>query len=311
MRRPLALLTGFLGSGKTTLLNRLLRDPAMEDAAVIVNEFGAVGIDGLLVERVDEATVLLESGCVCCTVRGDLIETLARLAARGVSRAVVETTGLADPAPVAHTLMTHEGTAAAWHLAAIVATLDAVHGPATLTGRPEAARQVAMADAVVVTKGDLADAASARAAARALAPAAALHDARDAPGPAALFHAGPGHRGAADWLRADVPGAHGGIETFALRWTHPLHWEDVANAMDLLVQLHGQRLLRVKGLLDIEGHPRPVAIHGVRHLFHPPANLPRWSSPQRSDLVFITEGLARARVEVLLAPILAPRRLAA
>ena len=157
---PVSLLTGFLGSGKTTLLNRLLKEPALADTAVVINEFGEVAIDHLLVERASDGVIELSDGCVCCTVRGELVDTLLDLARRmpALKRVIVETTGLADPAPVLQSLMAHPGLLDLFRLDGVIATVDAVNGDATLDRHEEAVRQVAMADRIVLTKSDLAEA---------------------------------------------------------------------------------------------------------------------------------------------------------
>src|ERR1051325_1105944 len=231
---PVSVITGFLGSGKTTLLSHLLRDPAFERTAVIINEFGAVGLDHLLVESSDEQILLLEGGCVCCTVRGDLVRTagdlLARRAAGAVTafeRIVIETTGLADPAPIVHALMTDRNIADALRLESVITTVDAAAGAATLDAHPESVKQAALADCIVVTKRDLADPAATGLAARlqALNPAApklaAMHGAVDA---AQLFDGR-----AYDPARYDpalfksAAHRHSGINTFCLRREQPLH----------------------------------------------------------------------------------------
>ena len=158
---PLSVLTGFLGAGKTTLLNRLLKDPALADTAVIINEFGEIGLDHLLVEQVDDGVVLLSTGCLCCTMRGDLVEALERLTRNldngraAFSRVVIETTGLADPAPVLHTTMVHPYLVLRYRLDGVIAVVDAVNGADTLERHPEAVKQAAVADRIVLTKTDL------------------------------------------------------------------------------------------------------------------------------------------------------------
>src|SRR5581483_470047 len=223
---PISVITGFLGSGKTTLLSRLLRDPAFARTAVIINEFGAVGLDHLLVESSDEQILLLEGGCVCCTVRGDLVRTagdlLARRAAGDVTpfeRIVIETTGLADPAPIVHALMTDRDIAEALRLEAVIATVDAAAGAATLDAHPESVKQAALADCIVVTKSDLADPAANGLAERlqALNPAAPkLRAVRGAVDAARLFQCG--HDAARfDPALYEMPShRHGGINTFCL-----------------------------------------------------------------------------------------------
>jgi G3E family GTPase len=318
---PVSVLTGFLGAGKTTLLNHLLRQPELAGTAVLVNEFGEIGLDHLLVEKLDENTVLLNAGCLCCTVRGDLARALAdllpRVATGEVRRVVIETTGLADPAPILATLMTDPVATRAYRLDGIVTMVDAVHADAQLDTQPEAVRQVAVADRIVLSKTDLADATALRTRLRRLNPGApllsALHGRIDA---ASLLHAGlfdpdsklPDVRG---WLDAeayaatddhhahDVNRHDAGITAFCLTIEEPLHWQGVATWLDMLIATRGEALLRIKGILNVAGQDRPVAIHGVQHLFHPPALLAAWpdDDPRTSRLVFITRDLPRDVIE--------------
>jgi G3E family GTPase len=296
---PVSVITGFLGSGKTTLLSRLLRDPAFERTAVIINEFGAVGLDHLLVESSDEQILMLEGGCVCCTVRGDLVraagDLLARRAAGTVTpfeRIVIETTGLADPAPIVHALMTDRDIADAVRLESVIATVDAAAGAATLDTHPESVKQAALADCIVVTKSDLADPAANGLAERlqALNPGApklvALHGAVDATQlfskrtHLALIDEAPAHH-------------HGGINTFCLRRDKPLHAVTLGLFLQVVAEHCGARLLRLKGLVDVvESRGRPAVIHGVQHVFHPPAWLDAWPDQDRSTrIVVISQGL--------------------
>ena len=319
---PVTVLTGFLGAGKTTLLNHLLRQPALAGTAVLINEFGEIGLDHLLVERLDENTVLLNAGCLCCTVRGDLSRALAdllpRVVAGEVRRVAIETTGLADPAPILATLMSDPTAARAYRLDGIVTVVDAVNGMAQLDAQPEAVRQVAVADRIVLSKTDIADPPALRDRLRHLNPGAplvaALHGEVDA---ASLLHAGlfdpdrkiPDVRG---WLDAEAyadtdHGHHhhdrnrhdARIAAFCLTFDRPLHWQGVATWLDMLVATRGESLLRIKGILNVAGQDRPVAIHGVQHLFHPPALLAAWpgDDPRTSRLVFITRDLPRDVIE--------------
>jgi G3E family GTPase len=296
---PVSVITGFLGSGKTTLLSRLLRDPAFERTAVIINEFGAVGLDHLLVESSDEQILMLEGGCVCCTVRGDLVRTAGELLARRAAgtvtpfeRIVIETTGLADPAPILHALMTDRDIAERLRLESVIATVDAAAGAATLDAHPQSVKQAALADCIVVTKTDLADPAANGLAERleALNPGApkltAVNGAVDA---ARLFHASahnPKHYDTAAH-------GHGGIDTFCLRREKPLHAVTLSLFLQVLAEHCGARLLRLKGLVDVVESPgRPAVIHGVQHVFHPPAWLDAWPDEDRSTrIVVISQGL--------------------
>jgi G3E family GTPase len=315
---PVSVITGFLGSGKTTLLAGLLRDPALTRTAVIINEFGAVGLDHLLVEASDEEIVSLDGGCVCCTVRGDLVRTagdlLARRAAGTVAqfeRIVIETTGLADPAPILQALMTDAALADALCLESVIATVDAAAGAATLDAHPESVKQAALADRIVVTKTDLSDPAVSGLAERlrALNPAApqltAVHGALD---PSRLFGGllydpslydprlyDPG--------LYDVPArGHATVNTFCLRRSAPLRAVTLTLFLQVLAEHCGARLLRLKGLVDVLESPgRPAVIHGVQHVFHPPAWLDAWPDGDHSTrIVVITLGLEARWIEDLL-----------
>jgi G3E family GTPase len=310
---PVSVITGFLGSGKTTLLSRLLRDPALTRTAVIVNEFGEVGLDHLLVEASDEEIVLLEGGCMCCKVRGDLVRTagdlLARRAAGAVGafeRILIETTGLADPAPILQALMTDPALAEALTLESVIATVDAAAGAATLDAHPESVKQAALADRIVVTKTDLSDpgASGLGERLRKLNPAApqiaALHGVVDA---GRLFGAAPYDP------RLFDPALYGGhvhgdgtIATFCIRRSAPLHAATLALFLQALAEHCGASLLRLKGLVDVRESPgRPAVIHGVQHVFHPPAWLDAWPDADcTTRIVVIARGLDPAWLEALL-----------
>jgi G3E family GTPase len=327
---PVSVLTGFLGSGKTTLLARLLRDPALARTAVIVNEFGEVGLDHLLVEAADEEILLLDSGCVCCSVRGDLVRTAGSLLARRAAgaippfeRIVIETTGLADPAPILQALMTDPAIADSLRLESVIATVDAAAGVATLDAHPESVRQVAFADRIVVTKTDLADPAANGLLARlqALNPAAprvtAVHGAIGAHGlfggmydlhartpdvrrwlaAEAFSHRPDGHGHAHAALRRE-----GTITSFCLRRSAPLRAVTLTLFLQTLAEHCGARLLRLKGLVDVLESPgRPAVIHGVQHVFHPPAWLDAWPDEDRTTrIVVIALGLDPTWLEALL-----------
>ncbi|MBC7800491.1 MAG: GTP-binding protein [Gemmatimonadaceae bacterium] len=324
-RLPVSLITGFLGSGKTTVLNHLLRDPGMADSAVVVNEFGEVGLDHLLIEVLDGEVAVLASGCVCCTMRSDLEETLRGLLVRRdrgevpqFRRILVESTGLADPAPIAQLLLNNPLVSHHLRLDAIVATVDAVHGHRQLDEHPEAVKQAAMADRLLLTKVDIADPADADRLQRRLDrlnPAAALHRCVNGNiAPALLFGAGlfdPGRSpDVLRWLREEAYGAsshrtHGhasnhddAIAAFCLTFDTPLDWVAVQEWLSRLRRDRGEGLLRVKGVLDLAGEAMPVAIHGVHHVFHPPVLLAGWpDAPRRSRIVFITRGVNRAEIE--------------
>ena len=308
---PVCVITGFLGSGKTTLLSRLLRDPAFERTAVIINEFGAVGLDHLLVESSDEQILMLEGGCVCCTVRGDLVRTagdlLERRAAGTVTpfeRIVIETTGLADPAPILHALMTDPDIAERLRLESVIATVDAAAGTATLDAHPQSVKQAALADCIVLTKTDLSDPAANGLAARlrALNPTVpqlnAVHGAVEA---AHLFGGAPGRR-----LVPEKGDSHhfpnDGIATFCLRREKPLHAVTLGLFLQVVAEHCGPRLLRLKGLVDVLESPgRPAVIHGVQHVFHPPAWLDAWPDDDHGTrIVVISQGVERRWLQDLL-----------
>ena len=311
----LTVITGFLGSGKTTLVNRLLRDPALADSVVIVNEFGDVALDHLLVTHVDEHIVALPNGCLCCTVRGDLVDTLADLFARARRGAIapfdwvlVETSGLADPGPILHTVMTAPGLADRCKIDGVITVVDAVHGPACLEDHPEASQQVAMADRIVLTKTDLADGAAVRESLAALNGMAPVFEAvRGEIAAARLL-------GARDELPRDLPtpSAHArhthGISTHVIERDRPMSAAALDAFFSLLVEHHGPDLLRVKGLVWVEDDPdrpdrsnQPALIQGVREIFDPVHWLDRWpDGVRRTRLVFITRDVPAERLERLL-----------
>src|ERR1700722_571178 len=311
---PLTVLTGFLGAGKTTVLNHLLRQPALARTAVLINEFGEIGIDHLLVEKLDENTVLLNAGCLCCTVRGDLVRTMREMLSRArrdeISRIMIETTGLAEPAPILATLMTDPVVASTYRLDGVVTVIDAVAGETNLTARPEAMRQLAVADRIVLTKTDLADPGSLLARIEAVNPGAPVIIARrGAIDPAAILNAGlfnPATKipDVAGWLHAEAHAHHHHdhderVTSFCLTFDRPLHWQGVGLWLEMLIQTRGKDLLRIKGILNLRGQDRPVAIHAVQHVLHPPTLLSGWpeGDPRTSRIVFITQDLSRAVIE--------------
>ena len=316
---PLTVLTGFLGAGTTTVLNHLVRQPAMAGAAVLVNEFGEIGLDHILVDKVTDNTVLLPSGCLCCAVQGDLVRALRDLLPRvqsgEIKRVIVETTGLADPAPIVQTLMGDVSIARHYHLDGIITVIDAVHAAGQLDAHAEAVRQVAMADRLVLAKSDLPhDNAALLARLRALNPSAPVIIAhRGALNPAAILDCGlfdaAGKIGdVRAWLdeaafatpSAKSPARHdAAIHAFCLTFDQPLHWHGVGTCLEMLIGTRGESLLRVKGILNLVGQTRPVVIHGVQHMFHEPTLLDAWpeGDPRTSRIVFITRDLDRETIE--------------
>ncbi len=328
---PVTLLTGFLGSGKTTVLNHILKQPDMAETAVIVNEFGEIGIDHLLVESATDDIVLMASGCLCCTVRSDIADTLLNLFVGRANckvpnfvRVVIETTGLADPAPILHTLISDPLVAARYSLDGVVAVVDAVNGATTLDNQPEAVKQAAVADRLLLTKSDLATPATAealRARLAALNPSAPIigvaHGAVD---PALLFNLGfynPQTKSVdvQRWLRDEAFAAehahdhdHEGLDVnrhddriraFCIVRDRPISWAALATWLDALATMRGDDLLRLKAIVALSDRPdEPVVVHGVQHLFHPPVLLPNWpSEDHRTRMVFITRDLPRETIE--------------
>jgi len=332
---PLTLLTGFLGAGKTTLLNKLLGDPGLKDTAVIINEFGEISLDHLLVEKIDDNLMVLSSGCLCCNLRGDLVTALEKLLRDldngrvSFRRVIVETTGLADPAPLLQTMMSHPYLVLRFRLDGVVTLVDAVNGLSTLDQHPEAVKQAAVADRIVITKTDLVDRFN-RSRARndlierlhALNPAAPMLDA--AAGEAtperllgcglydpdkkipdvnrwladeayavaeAQHHHGQDHDH--DHAPHDVNRHDSRVRAFTLASDDAISASTFDLFLELLRSVHGPNLLRVKGIVKIEETPEtPVVIHGVQHVFHPAAQLPGWpDADRRTRLVFIVRDI--------------------
>jgi G3E family GTPase len=310
---PVTLITGSLGSGKTTPLQRLLGDPALSDTAVLINEFGEIGLDHHLLERIDETMVVLQSGCVCCTIRGELstvIRDLHSRRERGLlppfRRLVIESTGLADPFPILSTVRSDPVLRHHFCLGKVITTVDAVNGAQQLDAQPESVKQVAVADWLVLTKTDLAavevttrltqrlrhinaGAPLWRAAEDDLDADALLSgEDREAWRPTESDDTGPDdhHRHADD------------IRTVALSVDEPIDWARFGVWLTMLLNRHGDALLRIKGILNVAGTLTPVAVHAVQHLVHTPKHLEAWpDADRRSRLVFITRGLDPAVIE--------------
>lgn len=333
-QEPIAfnVLTGFLGSGKTTLLNQLLSHEDMANTAVIINEFGEIGLDHLLVETADEDIVLeMSSGCLCCTMRGDLVDTIQGLLSRRDSgeinafdRLIVETTGLADPAPVLHTAMNHPYLVHRLRLEGVWTTVDAVSGNATLDNHSEAVKQAAVADRLILTKTDIApDTAATQnfiARLKQLNPTATLLNAAKGEAvPDTLFGSGlynPDTKSndVVNWLREEALEGHdhthvhdvnrhdARIKAFCVTHDDAIKSSDFNMFIELMLATYGANLLRLKGIVKLAEQPKmPVVIHGVQHVFHPPAQLDSWpDDDHRTRIVFITKDVEEIDLSNLL-----------
>jgi G3E family GTPase len=310
---PVTVVTGFLGAGKTTLIRRFLQSPEGAGTAVIVNEFGAVGIDDALVRDSAEQTVLLGNGCLCCITRTDLQVALRQLVfdrERGTvppfARVLIETSGLADPAPILQTFSTDRALGGEFHIDVVLAVVDAVNGETALEDAPEARKQIILADRLIVSKTDLADAGGlARLTRRlqALNPRATIDIAvSGALTPNRLIEPVAGERSG---FVAEAE--HGdGVTSFVLAWPGPIAWRTFSRAMETLIALRGADLLRVKGLLAVAGCRGPVVVQYVQHLAHPPVELQDWPDDNRqSRVVFITRNVAEKQVRDLFAAVAA------
>ncbi|KZL20113.1 putative GTP-binding protein YjiA [Pseudovibrio axinellae] len=331
---PLSVITGFLGAGKTTLLNRILKEPVLENTAVIINEFGEIGLDHLLVDNIDDGIIELSSGCLCCTIRGDLINTLEDILRRidngrmkKIDRVIIETTGLADPAPVLHTVMLHPYLLMRYRLDGVVTLVDAVNGLDTINSQEEAVKQIAVADRIVLTKTDLQEpSAGLMTELKHLNPGAQVLNAQDGSASASALincglynpdtkipdvqrwlreeaykedHAAHGHHHGEGHHHSHDQNRHGkDIRAFTMETDRAISNAALEMFLDLLRSAHGPKLLRIKGIIKtVECPDKPLVVHGVQHVFHPPTRLEAWpDEDHRTRLVFITKGLSEGFV---------------
>ena len=324
-RVPIHVLTGFLGSGKTTLLRHLLADPDLSDTAVVINEFGEAGLDHLLVREVAEDVVLLSSGCLCCSVRDDLVSTLAELNALmrtgdipAFSRVVVETTGMADPAPIMQAVLSEKSLTPWFRLGQVITTVDAVNGDQTLIRHREAQQQLAAADRVILTKSDLVDesacavlleklratnpGATFATASKGRLPALAVFDESEAQWrrPRSLLPMAASDRAAGDAPLGPLMSSHDeAIRTFTVQLERPVEWSVFVDWLELLLANRGDSILRVKGLLGVTDDERPVVVQGVQHVLYPLDRLPSWPDGTASPgwIVFIARDLTARAIE--------------
>ncbi|MGA8516348.1 MAG: GTP-binding protein [Burkholderiaceae bacterium] len=346
---PVTLITGFLGSGKTTLISRLVKHPDMNRVAVVINEIGEIGIDHDLVTLSSENITLLANGCICCSVRTDMQETLRELFAQrraglmaDFDRVIVETTGLADPAPVVQTLVSDTLLAAQYRLDGVVTLVDALHGLHQLEHQPEAVKQIALADRIFITKSDMLSTSVSRSAgdaqgadqveaikaavmainpnagvsliingevepralthlglASARASVATLSFLGESLNPSSLENHPSVPSAASERYLGTRPPLHDpSITTASLRFEAPFTWAGFSSALDLLATLRGPDLLRVKGIVNVEG--QPVVVQGVQHIFHPPVHLDRWpSADTQTRMVFITRKISAETIRNL------------
>ncbi|MDN3627140.1 CobW family GTP-binding protein [Methylobacterium isbiliense] len=306
---PLFVLTGFLGSGKTTLLGRILRADDGMRTGVLINEFGQAGLDHRIVAHVAEASAVVANGCLCCSVRPELSRALLDLLRRALAgemprfgRLVLETSGLSDPAPIINTIQTHPVLKEYFRVAGVITTVDAVNGLASSDDHAEFAKQVAVADLVLVTKTDLASPAVVVSLVERIRTINALAPVRDARAPeldpSSLLQEQGTSRVSA--VSSDAASPHA-VRTFSISLDERLDWSTFVTWLSLLLNRHGRAILRFKGMLNLGAEDAPVLVHGVQHIMHPPEHMAGWpDEDRRSHLVFIAKGLDPADIKASL-----------
>lgn len=334
-RLPIAVITGFLGSGKTTLLNKLLQHPDLKNSAIVINEFGAISIDHFLVNSATEDVIIMDNGCLCCTIKGDLVKTLQTLFTKRAcnqvpefDRVIIETTGLADPAPIIHTLLDDPVLQTYYRLDSVVTTVDCVYGLAQLDEHYETIKQAAVADRLILTKSDLVDSTKIKALQQRLHqlnPAALLLTSVDGEieKVSDLFHTGlynPETKSidVQQWLQAEAYDNKGNqpihfskssdlmkydqsIQSFCIEYDEPLSWQVLNRWFQQLTALRGKDLLRIKGIVNTIESDLPIVVQGVQHIFQPPTTLPAWpTAARKSQLVFITRNIKKEVLEKML-----------
>ncbi|MDR3254470.1 MAG: GTP-binding protein [Synergistaceae bacterium] len=308
---PVDIITGFLGSGKTTLLGNILKEGGFEDASVIINEYGLAGLDHRLIRRINERTTLLAGGCVCCNRREDLILELndmlnaCQSGELSLDRVIVETTGLANPAPMLFSILTHPALMHHYFIETVVVCLDCVNGEAHIRDNQESVKQIAAADKVIITKTDIGTpemADNLRVSVARINPTAVILEAADGIAPRSIFTPAP--VSGLPWRQTPAPQAKpgkpehtSGVRNIAIQFDEPLDWLAFGIWLSMLLHKHGEKMLRVKGIVDV-GEKGPIAINGVQHIIHPPTHLDDWRGyeTRNSQIVFIMRDIEPERI---------------
>ena len=323
---PVTVITGFLGSGKTTLLSSILKKKEMQKTAVIINEFGEIGLDHALIEHTDENIVELQSGCICCTIQGDLNKTLIDLFEKmmngkvsSFNRILIETTGLANPVPIIHTLMSSIELIRIYQLDVCITVVDSVNGEKTLDLHEESLKQLALAEKIILSKTDIVDKDEIKSLVyriKEINPVSQIIFSKFGNIPLEeIFGLGgyDPYKKSADvkkWLSAekykdkkhhhhhDVNRHNENIRAFSMMSENPVNMIAFSFFRDMITAALGSNLLRMKGIVNIAGEERPAVIHGVQHIFHPVQWLETWpDNDRRTKLVFITQNIKKEQIE--------------